>query len=111
MQVFRDLVAKLELNDLLISGTTYTLRNFVGTKSKIDRFLSNVDLMGSYHMALMVALGRPFSDHTPLVWESREGVTVRTYFKFQKSWLKEEGFREMVASWWASREVEGLATQ
>jgi hypothetical protein len=52
-----------------------------------------------FPLARVAPLDRPFSDHTLLEWMVNEGVSFGTYFKFDKSWLSKEGFRQLVEKW------------
>jgi hypothetical protein len=61
-----------------------------------------------FPMAEVRSLEHPFSDHTPLLWVSNEGWRHGTYFKFDKAWLLEEGFRGLVEERW-SFHVDGSA--
>jgi hypothetical protein len=92
------------------SGAEFTWRNGNGLMSKIDRFFGNAELLDLFQMSFVCGLERPFSDHTPLVWDNGEQVVAGSYFKFRRSWLREIGFRDMFASWWRSQQGEGTAT-
>ena len=50
----------------------------------------------------MLALPRPISDHCPIIWQTQEGHGRTTYFKLDKSWLGESGFKEEIKEVWRS---------
>jgi hypothetical protein len=62
-----------------------------------------------FPLAEVKPLERTFSDHTPLLWATNEGWRYGTYFKFDKTWLLEEGFRRLVEERWRSTHAEGSA--
>ncbi|XP_078445744.1 uncharacterized protein LOC144714826 [Wolffia australiana] len=70
------------------------------SKSRLDRFLCSVELMERFPGADVRALSRPISDHIPIMWQSHEGHGRTTYFKIDKSWLREGGFKEEVKGIW-----------
>ena len=62
-----------------------------------------------FSLADVRALPRPPSDHTPIVWETNEGWRRSTYFKVDKSWLREVGLKEEVERAWSSHMKHGSA--
>ena len=93
---FQLMVQTLGLSEYPSSGIEFTWRNGSGLMSKIDRFFGNAGLLDMFQLSSVCGLEHPFSDHTPLVWDSGEQVLAGSYFKFEKSWLREPGFREML---------------
>ena len=45
---------------------------------------------------------RPLSDHSPLAWSSQARPAKPTYFKMDRPWLREPGFKEGITHWWSS---------
>ena len=64
------------------------------TQSQLDRFLCLVELAEHFPLALL----RPLPDHTPLVWAGYEEHDKFKYFKLDRSWLREVGFKEVEES-------------
>jgi exonuclease III len=103
-------ISALGLSIYPSSGAEYTWRNGNGQKSKLDRFFGNAELLEGFQLSSVKGLDRPFSDHTPLLWESEEDSAIGSYFPLKKSWLREEGCQEMIGNWWSSKQVNGSAT-
>lgn len=70
--------------------------------SRLDRFIASAELLEEFPLATVRALPRPCSDHTPIVWQAGESDYKASYLKFDRSWLKEPGFRDDVIKWWTS---------
>jgi hypothetical protein len=68
-----------------------------------------VELAKVFPMARAHAMERPFLDHTMLMWESGEGTQCGTYFKFERAWLLEEGFKSLVENKWKDMHPDGSA--
>ena len=55
----------------------------------------------------MTSLPRPLSDHTPILRASQMGTTRPTYFKMDRSWFRQDGFKENIEGWWRSLNIPG----
>jgi endonuclease/exonuclease/phosphatase family metal-dependent hydrolase len=108
---FQLAVQNMGLTEFPISGVEYTWRNGSGQISKLDRFFGSPSLLESFQLSAVLSLDRPFSDHTPLVWDSGVNADTGSYFKLKRSWFREEGFVQMVSQWRQSKDVQGTATQ
>ena len=68
----------------------------------LDRFLASVDWEQKFPLVTVQALNRAGSDDTPLLLDTGEhafqGNTSR--FSFELSWLRHDGFYDMVAREW-----------
>ena len=62
--------------------------------SQLDRFLCLIELVELYPLKDVQSLLRPLSDHMPIIWATNEGQQRPTYFKVDRSWLREAGFKE-----------------
>jgi hypothetical protein len=82
---FQLVVQALGMCEFPSSGAEFTWRNGNGLMSKIDRFFGNAELLDLFQMSFVCGLERPFSDHTPLVWDNGEQVMAGSYFKFRRS--------------------------
>ena len=55
-------------------------------------------------------LSRPISGHFPIVLEGGGIRRGPTPFRFENMWLKVEGFKDLIRSWWWGIEVRGSAS-
>ena len=76
-------------------------------QSRIDRFLYSPELSDAYALAEVTSMPRPLSDHTPLLWSSQVGSARPTYFKMDRSWFRQDGFKEDIERWWSSISATG----
>ena len=63
-------------------------------RSRLDRFICSVKLAKHFPLADVRSLPQLVSDHTPLVWTGNEDAR-STYFKMDRSWLREVDFKEV----------------
>ena len=61
---FRDVLNQCGHQEMGPTDRRYTQRGPT-TQSRLDRFLCSIELMGSFPLALVTALPRPLSDHSP----------------------------------------------
>jgi hypothetical protein len=89
-----------------MSGRQFTWENRRTTQTfeKLDRVLASVEWEQKFPLVTVRALTRTGSDHTPLLIDSGEQAHhgSKTKFLFELSWLKQEGFFDMVSKEWAS---------
>ena len=62
-----------------------------------------IDFDGRFPGADVRVLPRPLSDHSPIIWQTNEGHGRNTYFKMDRSWLQEGGFKDEVKEVWKSQ--------
>ena len=67
-----------------------------------DQFLCSDELLEHLPMADTHLLSGPLSDNFPIIWQSHEGSNWPTHIKMDRSWLREEVFKEVVR-WWSSK--------
>ena len=72
------------------------------SQSRLDRFLCSIELLDRFPLAEVISLPRPLSDHTPISWSTQAGPSRPTYFKIDRSWLRDEGFKTNIFAWWHS---------
>ena len=103
---FWEFLARAALQEMGPQDCNYTWRSEAGPlyRSRLDRFLCSVELMERCSEADVVALPRPISDHCPIIWQTHEGQGRTTYFKMDKSWLRERGFKEEIMDVWRSQD-------
>ena len=104
--IFNAIIESLDLKELELSGHQYTWasRRVVPTYEKLDRFLVSLEWEQKYPLVTMRALTRTGSDHTPLLLDS--GIQAhngnKSHFSFELSWMRYDGFDEMVRREWMS---------
>ena len=101
-------LARAALQEMGPQDCNYTWRSEAGPsyRSRLDRFLCSVELLEWFSGADVRALPRPISDHCPIIWQTHEGLGRTTYFKMDKSWLRERGFKEEIMEVWRSHARE-----
>jgi hypothetical protein len=70
----------------------------------LDRVLASIEWEQKYPLVSVRALTRSGSDHTPLLIDSGHHAHIgnSARFSFELSWLRQEGFFEMVATEWGN---------
>ena len=99
---FRELIDSLSLAEMGPLDWRFTWRG-QSSQSRLDRFLCSVEMMAAYPLAEVSALPRPLSDHTPITWSAKAGDARPTYFKMDRSWLRDEKLKADIIEWWRSR--------
>ncbi|RVW91339.1 hypothetical protein CK203_035398 [Vitis vinifera] len=56
------------------------------------------------------ALPRMVFDHNPIVLEAKGFSSGKSPFRFENMWLKIDGFKDLVRSWWNGYSVEGYSS-
>lgn len=62
----------------------------------------NISWEEYYPLAVVQALERELSDHTPLILDTGKKENHSPIFRFENSWMLREGFRGFVAKIWAA---------
>ena len=93
-----------------MSGRQYTWasRREIPTFEKLDRFLASVEWEQKFPLVTVHAMTREGSDHTPLLLDSGEQAHVGTLLirgQIILSWMRQDGFVEMVTREWNSINV------
>ena len=104
--IFNAIIENLDLREIALSGRQFTWANRreVPTYEKLDRILANVEWEQKYPLVTVRELTRSGSDHTPLLMDSGKHAHLgnKAHFSFELSWIRQEGFYEMVAAEWAA---------
>jgi hypothetical protein len=104
--IFNAIIETLDLREIIYSGRQFTgaSRREIPTYEKLDRVLTNVEWEQKFPLVTVHALTRTGSDHTPLLIDSGEAAHVgnKTTFSFELSWMRQDGFFEMVRDEWTS---------
>ena len=106
---FRDVITSLGMTEMGPSDQRFTWRGPT-TQSRLDRFLCTNELLDAFPLAEVTSLPRPLSDHTPISWTTQLGEAKATYFKMDRSWLRDGGLKQEITEWWCSRLTFGLAS-
>jgi hypothetical protein len=94
------------LREIALSGRQFTWANRRDTPTyeKLDRILASVEFEEKYPLTSVRALTRIGSDHTPLFVDFGEAAHIwkNVWFSFELSWLKTDGFDDLVKNEWHS---------
>ncbi|RVW92334.1 putative ribonuclease H protein [Vitis vinifera] len=77
--------------------------------ARLDRFLVSPSWLDQFHGVTQSRLPRPISDHFPIILVGGGIRRGPTPFRFENMWLKVEGFKDLIHSWWQGIEVRGSA--
>jgi hypothetical protein len=104
--IFNAIIESLDLREIILSGRQYTWANRRDnpTYEKLDRILVRVEMEQKFPLLNVHALTRTGSDHTPLLLDfgSPAHGGKSSHFSFKLSWLKQDGFADMVTNEWRS---------
>nr|XP_009774803.1 PREDICTED: uncharacterized protein LOC104224793 [Nicotiana sylvestris]XP_016490633.1 PREDICTED: uncharacterized protein LOC107810374 [Nicotiana tabacum] len=108
MREFTHFVEDLELIDPPLEGGIYTWSRGVNSRivSRLDRFLFSADWDENFRDIKQVILPKVSSDHAPISLQCEVWENTKSYFKFENWWLGTEGFKDKIASWWVSFDVQ-----
>ncbi|XP_034674249.1 uncharacterized protein LOC117905435 [Vitis riparia] len=112
MRKFAETVNDLGLVDLPLQGGECTWKGGQNnqTWARLDRFLVSPCWLDQFSGINQWRLPRPVSDHFPIMLVGGGIRRGPTPFRFENMWLKAEGFKELVRSWWQGIDVRGSAS-
>ena len=100
------------LRDFPLTGGPFTWIGGLNSQaaSRLDRFL--ILDQWEYHFSAITqsALPRLVSDHSPIVLKAGGFSSSKSPFRFENMWLKIDGFKDLVRSWWNGYFVEGYSS-
>ena len=110
---FWTFLSKAELRVMGLVDCLYTWRstNDNTMPSQQDRFLYSIELAESYPLADVQSLLRPLLNHTSIIWAKNKGQQQLTYFKVDRLWLREDGFKEEVERTWSMHDSHSSETK
>ncbi|RVW27610.1 hypothetical protein CK203_099117 [Vitis vinifera] len=103
---------ELGLRDFPLAGGPFTWIGGLNSQaaSRLDRFLISDPWEDHFSAITQSALPRLVSDHSPIVLEAGGFSTGKSPFRFENMWLKLDGFKDLVRSWWNGYSVEGYSS-
>lgn len=100
-RLFNDFITKAGLLDLKLGGRKYTWMSADCKKlSKLDRFLVNSGFVDVWPSVSSMALPRCFSDHCPILLDSKGLDFGPTPFKMFNSWMSNSDFIALINERW-----------
>ena len=102
MENFSEFIEELSLIDLPLEGGSYTWSSDLDqpSMSRINRALVSYDCEDYFPDVTQRVLPRPISNHLPILVEVEGILGGKSPFRFENMWLKMDGFKERVHSWW-----------
>lgn len=102
---FNNLIANLNLIDYHLTDRKFTWARSISSPSKalLDRYLCTTDWFSHFSNSIVTSLPRAFSDHNPIILHTDSLTTTQNkIIKFEKTWLTQPGFTELIIKWWNS---------
>ena len=112
MRRFSEVIRDLGLRDFPLTGGHFTWIGGLNsqTASRLDHFLVSDQWKDHFSAITQSTLPRLVSDHNPIVLEVGGFSLGKSLFRFENTWLKIEGFKDLVRSWWNGYFVEGYSS-
>ncbi|RVW27698.1 hypothetical protein CK203_106714 [Vitis vinifera] len=91
---FQEVIEDLEQKDLPLSGGSFTWCGGLNNRlaSRLDHFLVSNDREDHFNDLFQSILPKPVLDHVPILLDGVGIRTRKTLFRFEKMWLKVDGF-------------------
>ena len=111
MRRFSEVIGELGLRDSPLTGGPFTWIGALNSQaaSRLDHFLILDQWEDHFSAITQSALPRMVFDHNPIVLEARGFSSGKNPFRFENMWLKIDGFKDLVRSWWNGYSVEGYS--
>ena len=112
MRRFAQVMDDLELIDLPLQGGSFTWSGGLHNQAwaRLDRFMVSPSWLDQFSNVIQKRLPRPISDHFPILIEGGGIRRGPSPFRFENMWLKVEGFKDLMRSWWQGMSVSGRAS-
>ena len=111
MRRFSKVIGKLGLRDSPLTGGLFTWIGGLNSQvaSRLDCFLISDQREDHFSTITHFALPCMVSDHSPIVLEAGGFSLGKSPFRFENMWLKIDGFKDLVRSWWNGYSVKGYS--
>lgn len=109
IEAFNSYIEQADLRELKRGGFKFTWvhSHKVPICSNIDRFMMTTSWEQRWPLCTLSSITRIGSDHSLLILNDGEGgICRRRQFFFEKQWIKQEGFLNMVANKWAEGKLK-----
>ena len=112
MRRFAQVMDDLELIDLPLQGGSFTWSGGFQNQAwaRLDRFMVSPSWLDQFRNVTQKRLSRPISDHFLIIIEGGGIRRGPSPFRFENMWLKVEGFKDLLRSWWQVMSVSGRAS-
>ncbi|RVW14448.1 putative mitochondrial protein [Vitis vinifera] len=102
MRRFAQVMDDLELIDLPLQGGSFTWSGGLHNqaRARLDRFLVSPRWLDQFSNVTQKRLSQPISNHFPITIEGGGKRRGPSPFRFENMWLKVEGFKDLLRSWW-----------
>ncbi|RVW30279.1 hypothetical protein CK203_098824 [Vitis vinifera] len=112
MRRFAQVMDDLELIDLPLQGGSFTWSGGLHNKAwaRLDRFMVSPSWLDQFSNVTQKRLSRLILDHFPIIIEGGDKRRGPSPFRFENMWLKVEGFKDLMRSWWQGMSVSGRAS-
>lgn len=109
MREFSEWIDAHSLVDLQLSGGNFTWSNHqeTSTLARLDIFLVSTDWMELYPDVVQLLLPKTTSDHWPVLLDSGCERWGPTPFRFERMWLEETQFSDLIKEWLQEIRTEG----
>ena len=101
MRGFPDFIFEHGLMDFPLEGGAFTWSNSL-SRSWIDRFMVSLTMKEQFSVMTQRRPPRLLSDHFPILSECKVLRRGLSPFRFENTWLKADGFTDLVKNWWDS---------
>ncbi|RVX18134.1 hypothetical protein CK203_004236 [Vitis vinifera] len=112
MRRFSEVIGELGLRDIPLAGGPFTWIGGLNSQaaSRLDRFLISDQWEDHFSAITQSTLPCLISDHSPIVLEAGGFSSGKSPFRFENMWLKIDGFKDLIRSWWNGYSVEGYSS-
>jgi hypothetical protein len=111
VQLFNQFVDDVSLREMHRQGGSFTWTNKqeIPIMAVLDRVFVSNDWEAQFPLANTRSLTRVGSDHNPLLVETDSVLNIRaSIFRFDATWLSQEGFVDWVVNKWPQRKKENI---
>ena len=105
------MIGELGLRDSPLTGGLFTWIGVLNSQvaSRLDCFLISDQREDHFSTITHSTLACMVSDHNPIVLEAGGFSSGKSPFRFENMWLKIDGFKDLIRSWWNGYSVKGYS--